>query len=195
MAFRQKSESRNRGSRRPLQGWTKHIELQIQQKDVIPGKKNHRRTFAVSLWSGTDVSFSSCNPHQCKASRACTSMPIFTQIKRVRMVFTSAVLPTQIGKSPHVAQSNCVTHTRQEKIKFSRPRLPVGQILLLLLGLHVQGFWLVIARGHLVQFSHLSVRLGAVGRHVSGFCRGPGSRTGGFSTSPRRQQLRGLISL
>lgn len=109
------------------------------------------------------------------------------------MVFTSAVLPTEIGKSPHVAQSNCITHTRQEKIKFSRPRLPVGQILLLLLGLDVQGLWLVIARGHLVQFRHLSVRLGAVRRHVSGFGRGPGSRTGGFSTGPRRQQLRGLI--
>lgn len=139
------------------------------------------------------MSCSSCNPHLGKASPAFTSMPISTQMKRVRIVFTSAVLPTEIGKSPHVAQSNCVTHTRQEKIKFSRPRLPVGQILLLLLGLHVQGLWLVIARGHLVQFSHLSVRLGAVGRHVSGFCRGPGSRTG-FSTSPRRQQLRGLIS-
>lgn len=117
----------------------------------------------------------------------------FTQMNCEKMMFTSAVFSTQIGKSPHVSQSNCITHARQEKIEFSRPRLSIGQILLLLLGLHVQGLWLVIIRGHLVQFRDLSIRFGAVRRHVSGFGRGPGSRTGGFSTGPRRQQLRGFL--
>lgn len=110
----------------------------------------------------------------------------------VKIIFTSAVFSTEIWKSPHISQSNCVTHTRQEKIKFSRPRFPVGHFLLLLFGLHVQGLWLVVVGGHLVQLGDLSVRFGAVRRHVSGFGRGPGSRAGGFSTSPRRQQLRGF---
>lgn len=172
-------------------GGQEHIELHIRRQDTDLEQDKPQQP--VSLWSHRTF-------HSAHAIHIWVKLPLrappcrfFTQMKRVRVVFTSAVLPTEIGKSPHVAQSNCITHARQEEIKFPPPRLPVGQILLILLGLHVQGLWLVIARGHLVQFRHLSVRLGAVRRHVSGFGRGPGSRTGGFSTSPRRQQLRGLI--
>jgi len=107
-------------------------------------------------------------------------------------LFTSTVFSTEIGKSPHVSQSNCITHARQEEIKFSRPCFSVRQVLFLLFGFHVQRLGLVIIRGHLVQFCDLSIRFGAVRRHVSGFGRGPDSRTRGFSTSPRRQQLRGF---
>lgn len=109
-------------------------------------------------------------------------------------MFTSTVFPTQIGKSPHVPQSNCITHARQEEIKFAHPCFSGRHLLFRLLGLHVQGFGLVVVGGHhLVQFRDLSVRFGAVRRHVSGFGEGPGGRTGDFSTGPRRQQLRGLF--
>lgn len=107
-------------------------------------------------------------------------------------MFTSAVFATKIWKPPHVAQSDCITHARQEKIKFPSPRFSDWQLLFLIFGLDVQRLGLVIIGGHLVQFRHLAIRFGAVGRHVSGFGTGPGSRTGGFSTGPRRQQLRGF---
>lgn len=110
----------------------------------------------------------------------------------VKIIFTSTVFPTQVGKSPHVAQSNCITHARQEEIKFPPPCLSGRDLLFLLVGLHVQWLGLVAIRGHFAQFCDLSVRSGAVRRHVSGSGRGPGSRTGGFSTGPRRQQLRGF---
>lgn len=114
-------------------------------------------------------------------------------------MLTSTIFATEIGKSPDVAQSNCITHARQEEIKFASPHLPLGQVLL---GLQLQRLGLVVGR-HLVQLRALlsssssAVRLGAVGRHVSVVVvgsvvgGGAGGRTGDFGTgAPRRQQLR-----
>jgi len=113
-------------------------------------------------------------------------------------MLTSTIFATEIGKSPDIAQSNCITHARQEEIKFASPCLPFGQVLL---GLQLQRLGLVVER-HLVHLRALlssssAVRLGAIGRHVSVVVvgsvvgGGAGGRTGGFGTgAPRRQQLR-----
>lgn len=126
------------------------------------------------------------------ASWSSMGRAVFHKRKIKYIFFTSTVFSTEIGKSPYVAQSDCITHTRQEKIKSPSPCFSLGQFIRLLLGHDFQWPGHVFISGHLVQFCDLSVRFGAVRRHVSGFGRGSGSRTGGFSTGPRRQQLRGF---